>query len=29
MRHGVRDWAGQEGLRVVGANWFVEEDEEQ
>ncbi|KAH6717740.1 putative carboxypeptidase Y inhibitor [Leptodontidium sp. MPI-SDFR-AT-0119] len=29
VRHGVRDWAGQEGLRVVGANWFVEEDEEQ
>ncbi|KAG4435491.1 hypothetical protein IFR05_009030 [Cadophora sp. M221] len=29
VRHGVRDWAGKEGLRVVGANWFVEENEEQ
>ncbi|KAL2066534.1 hypothetical protein VTL71DRAFT_2605 [Oculimacula yallundae] len=29
VRHGVRDWAEQEDLKVVGANWFVEEDEEQ
>ncbi|KAH7370724.1 putative carboxypeptidase Y inhibitor [Rhexocercosporidium sp. MPI-PUGE-AT-0058] len=29
VRHGVRDWAGKEGLSVVGANWFIEEDEEQ
>lgn len=22
VRHGVRDWAGSNGLEVVGANWF-------
>lgn len=27
--HGVKDWAAKEGLKVVGANWFVEENEEQ
>lgn len=29
VRHGVRDWAEKEGLRVVGANYFVEQNEEQ
>ncbi|CZT42195.1 related to putative lipid binding protein TFS1 [Rhynchosporium secalis] len=29
VRRGVRDWAGKQGLQVIGANWFVEEDEEQ
>ncbi|KAF7508337.1 hypothetical protein GJ744_009328 [Endocarpon pusillum] len=28
-RHGVRDWAEENGLSVVGANFFFAEDEEQ
>ncbi|CAG8951567.1 hypothetical protein HYFRA_00007483 [Hymenoscyphus fraxineus] len=28
-RHGIRDWASKEGLKVIGANYFVEENEKQ
>jgi len=27
--HGVRDWAKQEGLEVVGGNFFLEQDKKQ
>lgn len=29
VRHGVRDWAEEWGLEVVGANFFFAEDEKQ
>ncbi|KAH8593330.1 phosphatidylethanolamine-binding protein [Bisporella sp. PMI_857] len=29
VRHGVRDWAKKEGLKVIGANFFFEQNEEQ
>ncbi|RDW95286.1 PEBP-like protein [Coleophoma crateriformis] len=29
QRHGVRDWAKQEGLKVVGANFFIEKNKSQ
>ncbi|EPE36285.1 PEBP-like protein [Glarea lozoyensis ATCC 20868] len=28
-RHGVRDWANREGLKVIGANYFVEKNKKQ
>ncbi|KAL3421317.1 phosphatidylethanolamine-binding protein [Phlyctema vagabunda] len=28
-RHGVRDWAAREGLKVVGANFFIEKNKKQ
>jgi phosphatidylethanolamine-binding protein len=28
-RHGVRDWAKQEGLEVIGANYFIEKNKKQ
>jgi len=28
-RHGVRDWAEKEGLKVIGANYFVEKNKKQ
>jgi hypothetical protein len=28
-RHGVRDWAQKEGLKVIGANYFVEKNKKQ
>jgi phosphatidylethanolamine-binding protein (PEBP) family uncharacterized protein len=27
--HGVRDWAKEEGLEVIGANWFIEKNKKQ
>ena len=27
--HGVRDWAEKEGLKVIGANFFVEKNKKQ
>jgi len=29
QRHGVRDWAKNESLEVIGANWFVEKNKKQ
>jgi phosphatidylethanolamine-binding protein len=29
VRHGIRDWAEENGLKVVGANFFYAQDEEQ
>lgn len=29
VRHGVRDWAGENGLEVVGANFFFAQNEKQ
>jgi len=28
-RHGVRDWAKKEGLKVIGANYFIEKNRKQ
>jgi len=28
-RHGVRDWAEKEGLKVIGANYFIEKNKKQ
>jgi len=28
-RHGARDWAKKEGLKVIGANFFIEKSKKQ
>jgi phosphatidylethanolamine-binding protein (PEBP) family uncharacterized protein len=28
-RHGVRDWSEKEGLKVIGANYFIEKNKKQ